>query len=261
MPLTPEQLAALDALVAGEDAPLKGATPQDIADGLKQKFTPATTLIFNEGSLKSSGQDDKTVKRLRKDLERAETERDTLKQQIASGAPPEVKKQLDDQTAEIARLRGEIKTKDEEHERERREAAEAEVFGLFGSLLEDPAAGNLRKPWARVLAADPEVRKRVEVKIEDGKRRVTVYQQGKAIPMPADDDTPEAMLKALAVEQRERLKKDEPEAIKAEVEAGGGVVNGEVSGEAGGYDPVKAGKEMAEKQKNAGERNKNLAYT
>jgi hypothetical protein len=49
MPLTPEQLAALDTLLNGEDAPLKGASPEDLAEGVKVKMPSAYTLVLNEG--------------------------------------------------------------------------------------------------------------------------------------------------------------------------------------------------------------------
>jgi hypothetical protein len=259
MPLTPEQQAALTALFTGDDAPLRSASAEDIAAGIQSAHPSTYNLVINTGRAAAGGEESKDLKKLRRKLETAEAEVTTLRGQMSSGATPEVKKQLEDGAEEIRKLRGQVQTMEEQHERERQELAESEVLNKLGSLLEDPKLGQIRSPWAKVLKQDPDLRKRIEVKIEDGKRTVTVYQHGKKVPIAADDDTEEAMLKALAVEQRERLKKEEPEAIRAAVDNGGGVRDTTGGGEQG-YDPAKEGREMAAKAKNQSEATKGLAF-
>lgn len=258
MPLTAEQKAALQALFTGESAALSDATPEDVADGLREVHPTTYNLVLNEGRAKATGLDDKALKKLTKQLAQAETERDELQRQLSSGAPPEVKKQIEDAQAEIQRLQKQIKERDEAAIRERRERNEAEVLDRLSKAFEDTG---IRSGWAKMLKHDPDLRNRLKVEVdEDGQRTVTVYQAGKRVPMAASDDTEDAMLAALAQEQYTRLKKEEPEAIKAPpVDTGAGVHNGSGGGEQD-YDPAAEGKAMAETVVKARERNNGLAF-
>ena len=259
MPLTAEQQQALSALFTGDSAPLAGASADDIAEGLQKAHPSTYNLVINTGRAAAGGEESKEMKKLRKKLETAESEATTLRGQMTNGATPEVKKQLEDSQEEIRKLRAQITGMEEQHEQERQRAAEDEVVGKLAGYLTDPKVGNIREPWAKVLRQDPDLRKRIEVKVEDGRRTVTVYQSGKRVPIAADDDTEEAMLKALAVEQRERLKREDSDAIRNPVDTGAGVLDTSVDA-SGGYDPVKEGKAMAARQKNESEATKGLAF-
>lgn len=260
MPLTAEQVSALEALFA-PDGPLHGADPEDVAEGLRSKVTPVFTVILNEGHQKGGGQSAKEIKKLQKRLEEAEARNQQLSEQLTNGNPDIEKVRKDAQT-EVASLRQQIKDMEEQHERDEDQRVRDEAVALYGSLLESKEVGSVRPSWARNLKGDPETHKRIRVvKDGEGKRSVVVMQAGKEIPIAADDDTREAQLRALALETRKRLEKEDPDAIRVPVDSGGGVHGDVAGGEGGdGYDPAKEGKEMAKRQANQQERNKDLAF-
>ncbi|MEO5772707.1 MAG: hypothetical protein ABIQ32_01135 [Sphingomicrobium sp.] len=261
MPLTPDQLAALDTLFLGDDAPLAGATPEDIADGLRAKAGPVYTLVLTEGQLKAAGQGDKTMKKLQRDLTTATAEVERLTAERTNGAPPEFKKQLEDAQQEVRTLTTRLKEKDREVEqRDEQRELDRVMARVAESLGQQDDVGAVRPAWLKLIKADPDLRKRIRV--PKGDTPLSIMQAGREIPISADDDTEDALIKALSSEVKARLKREDPDALKVTMDAGAGVEQdgGGGSGGGGEYDPVKEGKEMAKRAINQSERNKDLAF-
>jgi hypothetical protein len=267
MPLTKEQEAALTGLFATDGA-LKDADPEDVAESLQKKVPSVHTIVFNEGKAKGEGVANKAIKTNTKEIERLTGEVTRLEGELetAKAAPenknPDVEKIRNEAKDQIAAAKQKVKDLEKQHatdleNRDRERAADR----FIEILAEKNEAGIVRPSVRRSLRHDPELMERLKVK--DGE--LVVLQKGKngkvsEIPISATDDSADGPLKALAQEYRERFKKEEPDALIVHVDDGAGIEGGNGAGQDSGYDPVKAGNEMAKQQIGERDRTKGLAF-
>lgn len=239
MPLTEEQEEALTVLV--------GADPKDVEKGLKAKINSVWTNIFNGGHQKAT--------KLAADaVTEAEGERDTAKADlkkaqdeltVARAGAPDVEKVRGELQKEIDRLALVVKEKEKEVSTTLDTVAKDSALSVMDAMMLDPAIGSFRKSWLAAIKADSKVADRIKV-LKD--RAIEVYQDGKEIPLQHEGDTLQDKLKALVLELKETYTKKEPESIAVPVDDGSGVSPTTGGAQDTGYDPVKEGKAMAEKQ-------------
>jgi hypothetical protein len=258
MPLTDEQKSAIASL---KDV-LKDLPDEDVEEAavaIRGAALPVWDHIHDTGHQKATAGSTRTMTKLTRDLQAAQNRVKQLEDAQSEGGTPDQVKALNDARAEITRLSKALTDKDKEVEQRDEERERERVVGkLLGELEKAEGHGRVRPAWRKLIAQDAELRARIKPK--KGDESFTILQHGKSIPISADDDTEDAMVAALAKEIKGKLKKEDPDALAVDVDAGAGVRSGEQGGTGGdGYDPVAEGKRMAAVQKNQGESLKNLA--
>lgn len=233
MPLSDEQKAALKTLAA-----VPAADAEELAREFRSAHAQATQLIYDDGhgaGVKSKGSE---VRKLEKDVEKLTGEKTKLEQQLAERDPEKVHEKYKTEIAELTtKHEGELKAARAQTLEVRRQA---DLNALRARL-----ADKLTPIALKAVLNDPETATRLAYG-EDDKGQTTrrVLQLGKDIEYatPAGKDP----LELLAADLVERVKTEDPSAVRAGGESGAGVQQG---GGSGGYDPVKVGKEMAQSQK------------
>jgi hypothetical protein len=227
MPLTAEQLTALDAL--------QGADPADLATAFHEKHGKAAQTLIDQGDTGATKRAGAEIRKAEKALKDEQEAHAATRKKLEDGDPAKVHEKYQ---AEIT----DLKTKhDTEVKGLKAQGIEREQSRDLAQL-EARLSPKLRPMALRAVLNDPETRKLLQYD-EDGTRRV--LQRGKDIPYAAAKD--QNPLDLLAADLVEHVKTLDADSVLAPVTTGGGT-GGEGSG-AGGYDPVAAGKEMAKQQK------------
>lgn len=251
MPLSEEHSAALTTLAA--------ADPKDVADELKAVANPAWTLVFNAGHQKATKHNASAITTAEKARDDAHEKVRELEGKLTEAAKgnPDVEKIRRDAADEIARVTAEAKQAEDAFKATITEKDRTRALDKLEALMTGSDVG-IKRAWAKIMRQDPDLVKRLHLG-KDGE--LEVWQAGREIPLAPEAETDEAKLRALAVEIRDRLKTEDPDAIVVAVDEGGGVTGGSSAvGDAGGYDPVKDGKARAERQKGLSGTSK-LAFT
>lgn len=233
MALTPEQTAAL-ALLADAD-------PKEVADGLKETAPNAYQTAFRVGYGTAKGEYEPKVQAAESAKAAAEAERDAAKAQAETLGG--------DQDSKVKALteRAEKAEKAAQDAKAAKDAAETEaaesIKGFYRKAQQNALLAKLAPTVDPVYAEQALVPKyadriRIDGVGEDGAPTVA-YLGADGVPLSGGLDALAAEL-AATVDARFKMSR---------VDAGGGAQNG--AGGGSGYDPAKAGKAMAERQKAA----------
>jgi len=157
MPLTPEQLAALD---TAADA-LKGADAKDVADGLKEKLSAPYQSVFARGFGEHKKESKAEMDGLKDQVTALTTERDEAREDAKNAGTKDA-----DAAAKIERL--EKALTDEKAGRTTDKTAAAErLKSVFAArertaLVADLVAAGVKKEWAEMVVA-PQAASRIRV--------------------------------------------------------------------------------------------------
>lgn len=248
MPLTDEQKAAVKSFgeaIAGVTSP---ADLKDLSAEVKTVFHPLWKTVRDEGHKKG-------LKDAETNVTAATTERDNALKEVerleaaleeASKGNPDVDRVRAEAKTALDAAKLEAKKREDDLTAELRKRDLDGHVATFESIAGSLPGGGIRKAWLRALRNDPEFRKRLDL---DKDKKLVVKAAGKETAIDADDETPEGLLRALALEYREKYKVEEPDSISVPTDDGPGVESGSATatGEQA-YDPVKEGKEMARRQ-------------
>lgn len=231
MPLTDEQTEAIKTLA--------GADPKDAADALKDGAHPVFQAVFRKGYGTAQGEyegEDGKLTKAQAEAEAAKTRADKAEADLkeARAKQPDLEAALEKNNQEwqekIAAKEEALTAEQEARKKERRARMKSDLRAEMGVINDSEFAEYL---------ADKHLDR---LKTGDDGNIVLLESPDSTVPVQIPQgQTP---YKALAADI---LKDVAPDKKRSDVDSGGGANGG--GGGGSGYDPAKAGKEMAEKQK------------
>lgn len=231
MPLTAEQLTALDALL--------GADPDDLATVFHEKHGKAAQVLIDQGDTGATKRAGSETRKLEKRIAELTTDLTAAQKKLAESDPAKVHEQYQREIADLktahATELGTVKATGLERERER-DLAE----------LKARLAPKLRPMALRAVLNDPETRKQLEYG-EDGTRRVLQRGKGTAYSPAAGQD----VLDLWAADLVEHVKAEDADSVLAQVTTGGG--SGDGGGSVGNlYDQIRTEETTQQEQGKSG---------
>lgn len=241
MPLTAEQQEAIKTL--------SGADPKEAADALKDSAHPVFQAVFRKGYGTAQGEyegEDGKLTKAQAEAEREKAAREKAEADLAAARKeqPDLDAALEKNNAEWqAKLDAKetaLTAEQEARKNERRARMKSDLRAELGVINDSE--------FAEYLADKHLARLRTK---EDGSIDLLEAPDSTVPVQVPQGQTPYKVLAA------DILKNVAPDKKRSDVDTGGGAGAG--GGGGSGYDPVKAGKEMAEKQKAASDNS--LAFT
>ena len=246
----PDLKAAAEQFAAALTESVEGKTGEErdaaIAEAAALLPSPVAQFKFDEGHRSATGKKSEQLKALESEKEASEkrAERAEARVQEIEAKTPDAESIKAPYVKEIEDLNQKLKDKDASHAAEIAERDSRAFTDTLKAKL-NVAASKDGADYFDVKLAQLRQEGRIRtVTEEDGSVRFEVMQPGKEIPYAAA--TPEALVEVVS---SEILSTAPAWTKRSDVDAGGGASVGQ-NGSPTGYDPVAAGKALAEQQKN-----------